>query len=215
MMMRNHFAIAIGLVLACGLAGAASAQFFLPDWELSTAQRTYAGPEMVSVMHVPDGSGDPFAAAQLPGGAGSVDATIVVTLVDPVGNPVQGYPAEDVWVEAADGGVAYCAGGNFADGPTDASGVTTFTGARRGGGSSESLLLVYVSGVALTSNAGLAITSNSPDLNGDGTVNLVDVVTFAGHYGGTYAYAADLHYDQQINLADVVRLAHAWGASCP
>ena len=205
--------LALILVLAFVTAGRAQAGF-LPDWELSTATCAYQGNESVSLMHVPDGTGDPFTAGFLPYGT-RVNASITVTLLDPAGSPIAGYPYEDIWLESADGGLAFCRGGSQASYSTDINGQTVFADRLRGGGASEALLLVLVSGQALASTAGLNIRGNSPDIDASGRVDIVDVVAFAADFFGSYAYRSDFQCDGVINLSDVGRFAAALGASCP
>ncbi|MDX2472329.1 MAG: hypothetical protein QNL91_01345 [Candidatus Krumholzibacteria bacterium] len=62
----------------------------------------------------------------------------------------------------------------------------------------------------------MAISYNSPDINGDGVVNLTDVPLFAGDFhGGAYDFRSDFHYDGIVNLSDVVHMAQGLGSSCP
>ena len=118
--------------------------------------------------------------------AGVVDATITVTLLDGGGFPVVNFAFEDLWLESSDGGMVFCIGGTTADANTDGAGMTAWTLPLAAGGASQSVTLVTVNGAALTSNAGLALSYNSADLNGDQIVNLTDVPEFAGDFfGGT------------------------------
>jgi hypothetical protein len=205
----------MGIFAITLMVGAASfATAGVPDLDLSTAARAYAGPETAVLFNIPNGGGAAFTDAAIIGGA--VDATITLTLVDGSGTPIPNFPFEDAWIESADGGMVACTGGATADFNTNASGVTSWVTPLQAGGSSQALTVVMISGAALTSSAGLAISHNSADITGDGLVNLTDVPLFAGDfYGGVYAFRSDFSYDGNVNLSDVVKLAQALGAACP
>jgi len=202
-------------IFACVLmiGSAALATAGVPDLQLSTASRAYAGPETAVLFNIPNGGGNAFTSAAI--AAGTVDATITLTLLDGAGVAVANFPFEDAWVESADGGLFACVGGTSADANTDANGVTTWANPLAAGGNSEAVTVVMVSGAALTSSGGLAISHNSADINGDGVVNLTDVPIFAGDFFGAYAFRSDFSFDGSVNLSDVVRLAQALGAECP
>jgi len=61
----------------------------------------------------------------------------------------------------------------------------------------------------------LLVRVNSPDIDGDGVVDVGDVVMFAQDYFGAYAYRSDLRCDGHIDLSDVARMAAAVGATYP
>ncbi len=184
------------------------------DWDLSQAHRAYLGPETSVVMVLPDGAGTPMSASRIVGG--TVDSSITLYLIDGAGRPVANFPREDMWLISADGGVSACLGGTVADGPSNAAGEAYWTQPLHAGGASEALTVVVINGAALTSSAGLAISYNSPDINGDGVVNLTDVPLFAGDFhGGAYDFRSDFHYDGIVNLSDVVHMAQGLGSSCP
>lgn len=205
-------------VFACALilGAAALASAGVPDLGLSTATRLYAGPETVVMFNVPTGIGSPFTEAGLVTG-GTVDARITLTLIDGAGNPIPAFPFEDAYLESADGGLAVCTGGSSADFNTDANGVTGWVNPLLAGGNSQALTVVMISGAALTSSAGLAISHNSSDINGDGAVNLTDVPFFAADFyaAPVYNFRSDFSYDGAVNLTDVVKLAQSLGAVCP
>ncbi|MFT5316122.1 MAG: hypothetical protein ACI9UK_001963 [Candidatus Krumholzibacteriia bacterium] len=183
------------------------------DFHLATAVRAYGGPETAVMFNLPNGGGGAFTEASIMGG--TVDATIRLTLIDGAGLPVANYPSEDCWIESADNGMVICVAGSTADSNTNLAGVTTWVTPLAAGGSSETLTVVIVNGAALTSSAGMAISHNSADINGDRAVNLTDVPLFAGDfYGGSYAFRSDFKFDGVVNLSDVVKMAQALGASC-
>jgi hypothetical protein len=176
----------------------------------------------VSVYTLPDGSGDSLSNAWhwdgVPGHPPvRIDATITYTLFA-YGDPVFGYPREDMWLVTSLGGLVLCPAGSIADANTNQMGQTTFSQAVRGGGATDpnggEVCLVMVSGMVCPLE-GLDIQFNSPDINGDLTVNLTDVVLFAGDYGGAYDYAADFYWDGVVNLSDAVYLAWGLQVSCP
>jgi hypothetical protein len=174
--------------------------------------------ELVSVFTLPGGGGMPLDDCRTYEGA-PVDATIELTIMTEEWDPIVGWPAEDMWLQTASGGVSFCPDGNLADGPTDVYGETTFGRALAGGGASDHLgderLLVYVNGSPLPEHPGFQIYINSADINGDLVVNLADVIVFTGHFFGSYDYAADLHWDGAIDLSDIVMLSQGMGSGCP
>jgi len=211
MVLKKPLSICI-IALIASTASFARADF--PDTEYSFALRAYSGIETAVMFNTPNGGGSAFTGASIIGG--TVDATITLTLFDHGGTPWANYPFEDCWLESADGGMVACIGGSTANSNSNAMGVTTWVAPLAAGGSSEALTRVLVNGSILRSSAGLAISHNSPDINGDGAVNLTDVPLFAGDfYSGVYAFRSDFSYDEAINLSDVVKMAQALGASCP
>jgi hypothetical protein len=200
------------LLLALSLLTLPAAADWGPDLGLSIAWMDYSGE--VSLFVVPDGSGAAFTEAMAEWGY-EVDATVNLQLFDWGGNPIEAYPAEDMWLEASDGGLIYCAGGTCADGPTDAEGIAQWVSPLHAGGHSQELCQVLVNGSALWSQAGLPLHFNSADINGDLRVDLTDVSLFAMDFFGMYAYRSDFYHDGQLNIADLAKLAQAMGASCP
>lgn len=207
---------ALSCVVCVLLAGQAAGQV-IECWDLgefTTAELVTSDPGPVSVMVVPDGSGDRFAEAQ--NGSGQmVDATIVLYLRDCDALPIASFPAEDLWLETVDGGLVPCMGGATADSDTDTEGRTTFSQPLRAGGMSAGEVLIMVSGLPAIWPPYLPLMFNSPDLNADHMVNLSDLAVFAGDFYGDYQYRSDLFHDGVINLIDLVRMAGAFGANCP
>jgi len=143
-----------------------------------------------------------------------IDATITLHVLDWNGMPIPLYPAEDMWLESYDGGLALCPGGSIADFDTDVNGETSWTSSLRAGGHSMSSCVVHISGMALC-QAPFDIYFNSADVNGDGVVNLSDVAVFAAAVFYEFDYSFDFLPDGVLNLSDIGRFASAIGASCP
>jgi hypothetical protein len=205
----------MGLAVCAMIIGSAAfAVAGVPDLQQSTAARTYAGVETLSLYSLPNGYGNPFANAFLPGGS-TADATITLTLRDGFGVPIQNFPFEDMWIESADMGMVSCGGNVTADFNTDEFGVTSWVNPLFVGGQSQALCIVKVNGDALTSNLGLQVSFNSADINGDGIVNLSDGGYFTQDLFGAYEYRSDFNYDSAINITDAGYMANGLGASCP
>lgn len=186
---------------------AAAAVAEIPDLDLSTADVATDG----AVLFVrPDGMGDPFTQAHMANGS-VVDATVTLTLVNYLGQPLADYPAEDLWLETDGDGLAFPENGTIADAATNASGQAEWVMPLEAGGCTigESVV-VMVAGQALN-QPGLPLEFVSPDINGDLAVNLTDLATFSGAYSGAYNECADLFYDGVINLTDLAYFAPAYG----
>lgn len=189
----------------------------------------WSAPSTVALFSVPDGSGRPLSEAEVwsgvPGEAATtIDATIEVRLTNERGEPLVGYPAEKIGVRSTQGGWSQCDGNRLiADADTDADGNTTISGALFGRGSSlpgELLRLDLddpdLSTVAyIAAGSGLEVRVNSADINGDGTVDLVDLGEFAADFDGDYDFRSDFVWDGVVNLSDVGRLAEGYATSCP
>ena len=187
----------------------------IPSLIESTAEIAYTGPDIPSLMVVPDGNGPRFTAAHDEHG-NVVDATITLFLRDDLGAPIADYPREDLWLESVDGGLVVCMYGVIADQNTDATGMTNWINPPIAMGHSQSLVLVLINGSVLISNGGLPLNFNSPDINGDGVVNLQDLSIFSGDfYSISYYFRSDFNGDRILNLMDVSLLAQHFGAQCP
>ena len=208
--------LACALIVVATFGGTASAVTTdVPDLDLS--YYVTAATEPVSVFTVPDGQGNGFDTAFAYGGV-TMDATITLYLVDMNGVPFVGYPAEDMWLETTEGGLASCPGGTIADADTDANGMTQWQEPLAAGGYTDpvsELTIVFVSGGAL-SQPPLDIYFNSPDLSGDGLVDITDIAMFAQDLFGAYSYRSDFNWDGAINLSDVSYMTTLGiGAECP
>ena len=103
----------------------------------------------------------------------------------------------------------------MADRNTDAFGRTVWSQPLRAGGHSPGSCAVVIGGSPVSGAMTLPLLFNSPDLNGDLVVSLVDVGMFATVYFGSYSFAADLRADGMLNLGDIGVLAGGMGAECP
>ena len=215
------------LVVLAVVLGAGNGYATIPDiWGVWSWPHT----EPVHIMVTPGPGGDALQSASFFGGA-TVDATILVQLWASGGGleeplPAQSianFPYEDLWLEAP--GLTPCIGGSVADSNTDADGWFSFSGSPMMGGANDPNsatpgLQVMVMGSPLyEENRGSIIRPhilvNSPDINGDGAVNMPDIPPFADDFYGPYAFRSDFTYDGVINLSDVVRFVNSLGATCP
>nr|MEE4268007.1 hypothetical protein [Candidatus Krumholzibacteria bacterium] len=189
------------------------AQSGIPDLSNCEAWLAYEGPEVLTLMVRPDGQGSAFTEAQLPDGT-HVDGTLFVKVIDWGEEPVVNFPAEDLWIESEDGGLVACLGGTIADVNTDETGLSYWIEPLQAGGSSLGSAAVFVSGDSW-GTGDLPLNFNSPDLTGDGVVNLADLAYFSEIYYEDYDFRADLYRDGVINLSDVALMAQGWGVACP
>jgi hypothetical protein len=203
-MFRNVAKVTMSLAVLV-VASMASAE--IPDLELSTAEVATAG----AVLFVrPDGNGHTFNQARLANGT-VVDATITLTLVNYLGDPLPGYPAEDIWLETSGDGLVFPAGGTIADAATNASGQTEwFNPLSAGGCTIGETTVVLVAGQPLNQD-GLELAFISPDIDGNLIVNLADLSTFSAAYSGAYNPCADMFYDSIVNLSDLALFSQAYG----
>jgi hypothetical protein len=170
-----------------------------------------------------DGNGKSLAAAGL---------TVTVTVKDGNGDPVVGYPFQDIWLGDNAGGteISLCNGGSSAAANTNASGVTTITGAISGGGTTTSGMQVYLAGVPLN-GAALLLDASSPDLidasgvpapGSDLLCNTQDLTFVPGGFAnlflnGVYDVVGDFNCDTVENILEVTRFAELFlgGVTCP
>jgi hypothetical protein len=185
----------------------------VPDPELSEAYLEQPGSGPFSLQVVPDGNGKPFTEAHDEDGA-MVDATVTLHLRDSQGVPFVFYPLEDMWLATLEDGLAFCMWGMHPDDNTDHNGVTQWVHPGLAGGYSQGPIRVFVSGYPLTSNNGLPLWFNSPDLNGDLVVNLLDVVVLSGDYFNGYHFRSDLNGDGALDLLDIHVFVQHIGAQC-
>jgi len=210
----HKFVITALLMVMVALPAVVQGAPIIPDPDLSFSLRTYAGPETAVLFVLPSGDGFVFSSASI--GSGVVDATITLTVMDAVQRPMPNYPAEDLWLESADGGLVICDGGSIADVSTDEAGQTRWHNPLRAGGFSQTRTIVMISGLAVQGGMGELVTYNSADINGDLVVNLSDVPIFAADFhSGENPFRSDFRYDGFVNLSDVVLMGQSLGLSCP
>jgi hypothetical protein len=209
---RKTCLMVIAVLTMAGLAH--GGDIILPDPDMSTATRAYTGPEILTVMIVPNGAGGSFPTAKTPTGE-IADGTITLYLLDSIGFPVPNYPREDIWLQSGDSTLFVCANyyGSHPDGNTDAEGYARWVLGLHGGGYSEGPILVYINGMQVSS-AYLPLAFNSPDIDGNGIVGLNDLTLLAEDLYGTYHFRSDLHRDGVVNLSDIVPMALNYGATC-
>lgn len=203
-------------MLLSGIGASAQVGGGFPD--LSTVEMPGVPTGEAVLMVLPDGSGPDFGGAR--NISADLDATVVLYLVDlAYGTPVSGFPGEDIALApfSDTGTFRSCSadGGLLADRDTDIDGVTLWNAPPEAGGWTNDLLAVYVRGDALTSNAGLPLRFNSPDIDGNGLIDLTDAGFMNLDSRGTYHFRSDLHYDGVINLSDLGAMMTHLGARCP
>jgi hypothetical protein len=185
----------------------------VPDPTLSAAWLAYSGPEPLTLMITPDGTGAYFSDARTPDGT-PADATITLLLMDSGNYPISNFPHEDIWVQAEGGGIGFCGIYDlWPDMNTGPDGQTIWAQRPKGGGYSRGPMIVYINGNPLTGPP-LELYFNSPDISGNGEVNLTDVTEFSMNLFGEYHFRSDLHRDGVINLSDTVPLAMWMGRRC-
>jgi hypothetical protein len=201
----------LACTLVVSLAPMAMAE--VPDLDLSLAET--AATEQVSLFNLPGGGGMPFTMAFVFGGS-QMDASITLTLVNEFGDGIEGYAAEDLWLETDMGGLVACADGTIADYDTDTNGQTMWVDPLSAGGYTNpagELTVVMVSGDALT-QPGLDIQYNSADISGDGVANITDIANFTQILFGAYDFKADFVWDGVVNISDVALMTQGNGSSC-
>jgi hypothetical protein len=191
------------------VAGIASAGIIDP----CAGDVTYNGTEPICYFACPQGDTDAF---YLQGFWWSF------TIVDVLGAPVADIPNTDFWLVDCDpaADLALCAGGasSAADSATNALGQTTMhDGSLSAGGCANGLSPVVQGFVLQDPTAGCAdycfnIIVRSPDSNGSGVVDLVDLSNFGQAYPPKpYDTCSDMNCDASINLADLSRFAFHFG----
>ena len=90
---------------------------------------------------------------------------------------------------------------------TNANGMVSFNPWVGGCSIAGSVSYFDAAGVQL----GITMTITSPDISGDGTVNLTDVSLFAAAFFGPYSPCSDFNMDGVMNLVDLGYLAQHLG----
>ena len=170
-----------------------------------------AGSTPVSICNRPDGLGQSLAEA---------GATVYVWITDFGGDPLQGFPAEDIWLECVCSGTFGTCNpcGACADHSTDPNGMTVFADPLEAGGwcyeEGDSCFQVVVALFEFPV-PNMNLYMNSADINGDLVVNIQDIAYFTQTLYGEYQYRADLMWDGVINLSDAVLMTQGNGMACP
>ncbi len=204
-----HFA------LACGIANAGWADIVCPDSSYvqvdyaCTFTGSYRTGEPKDVITVsPDGSGETFAENGI---------SIRVYLRNCQGEPVAGVPRESIALRNL--GLCACPGGTVADAPTDAFGMTTFSGTLKAGGCTLSGLDLEVERVKI---ATVQVRTNSPDdfyawpcvVSGDERAKFSAILTV-----GVYNHCFDFNEDGKLDIVDwaifMSRYDDAWCGFAP
>ena len=156
-------------------------------------------------------------------GGQPANARVDVFLVSYDWDPVPDFPMEDMWLDPEASTDLVCPGfspwGFFPDQNTNVNGETHFENPLNGGGWTEGPVWFYLIGVRGATPEQvefppIPIRFNSPDINADGIVDLVDISLFATDYFGDYHYRCDYHWDGFLNLSDVAMLASGLGVAC-
>ncbi len=210
----RRLVIAIAITVTCGTTAlAVTADPFIG--EINRASN-----DEVSLYILPDGSGLSLTQTMIFGGQ-QRDATITVMVIDEAGFPIPNFPLQDIWLDSESTGDYLCAvqGSFWPDYHTDANGQTTFSTSFGAGGWSEGPVWVYLNGERAYHPqdgpfAPLPMRFNSADINGDGAVNLTDVILFTEDYYTSYHYRSDFHWDGALNLSDIGKMASGMGHNC-
>lgn len=169
-----------------------------------------AGSDGAVVYTLPDGSGSAFTAARL--GGALVDATLTLTVVNNLGDPINNYPAADMWIVTTAGGLISC---DLAtpDGNTDPNGQTHWIQPLFGGGHSlgEGTQAI-IAGDAVPGP--VPVQYLSADMSGDLLVNLTDITTFTQALA-VYNPDADFNDDGAVNLTEISMFTPGIGVVCP
>lgn len=163
-------------------------------------------------------------------GCGGEGAYIEVVIYDGNGVPIAGIPVSDFWMGACgtEYDLAPCGAPFFlADSLTGVDGRTTFSGHVSAGGCvPEGGIYLACQGRSIlewpscVQRACADIVLVSPDLNGDGRVNLSDLSYFGQSYNKAlgdayYDTCCDYNDDDRCNLSDFAYFASHYQHGCP
>lgn len=196
--------LVFALVLVAG-----SALANIPFPELCVLENA-AGSDGAVVFVNPDGSGRTFDDARLAGNP--VDATLTLTVVNNVGDPLANVAVEDMWIVSTGGGLVPCSM-IYPDDVTDANGQASWVQSPNAGGNSIGEdAQAFIAGDPVPGP--VAVQFVSSDINGDLQVNLSDIVAFTNALA-TYDAVADFNDDGTIDLSDISVMAPGIGTVCP
>lgn len=152
-----------------------------------------------------------------PAGDGPSLATQGAIIEVDFGTSGSGIPALHLsWDDNGSGDLSMCH--TEADTQTDNNGVTQFSGVPFGGGWTQGNINVFHNNVATDFPGQQNV--NSPDISGNGVVNLEDVGDFASDYFAwglfqIYNFRSDFIKNGKIDLADVSEMSVHFGHTCP
>jgi hypothetical protein len=148
------------------------------------------------------------------------ESGVAVTLrLSAMGAPLANFPWQDLWLSAdvADSRGPCGWAAVMPDAASDADGLMTISGAGVAGGHSVEGLVIYAEGMDTTEYDPpvpiLRVRMNSPDIDGDGVVNLADVALFAQDML-QYDVRSDLDPSGSVDLADLAVLTEHLGHHC-
>jgi hypothetical protein len=125
-----------------------------------------------------------------------------------VGMP--GIIPSDIWLIGSNNAVVLCGGSGAIDADSATSafppvGHTTISGALKAGGCDTGLCVVVQGEVIGCPPTVLPYSVRSPDFNGDGLVDIIDLALFSPVYLGTQPYSPcmDLDWDGIVGLIDL------------
>ena len=140
-------------------------------------------------------------------------ASVILTLRH-CGEPVVGFPAQDVWLKSkTHGAVVLCQGGLVGDNNSGTDGVITISGRIAGGGWEANAMQAVVAGWVLV-GPGMDIHVNSPDITGDLRVDLADAALFSADLAAQSGFRSDFYANGVVNLADVGIFSAHLGHTC-
>ncbi len=146
----------------------------------------------------------------------SVGATISVTVKDNTNAPIPGIPAADFWLIGVTNALNLCggSGSSNADSASNAAGNTTISGSVAAGGCDFGVKVV-VQGVVINTVVGVDVVS--PDVNGSGAVDIVDLSQLGPGFNQTVPPAdpcTDLDGSGLIDIIDLALFGQHWLHQC-
>lgn len=210
----RSFKLGLFFLMFCLLHGIpALADVAIPDPYLSFATMAHQGPGPLILLTTPDGTGGDLSTARTGTGI-PADATITLVLLDSAGFPIPNFPWQDIWIQKSTNPITFCNSNYWhPESNTDANGMTRWVLGPAVKGFHQGPIRVFINGQGLFSPR-VDLSLVNPDINGDGVVNLGDVVLFAVDFHSGYQFRSDLHPDGVINLSDVIPLANGMGSRC-
>jgi hypothetical protein len=143
----------------------------------------------------------------------AIGSVVSIQAKDATGAPIAGIPGSDFWLLGCGGNLNPCGGSGSinADSASNSDGRTTIAGDLSAGGCELSGLSVVIQGIVLVSQTNcldvlcLPLVTVSPDIDGDGSVGLLDFSQFATGYPSppkTLTPCLDYDCSGTVNLID-------------